>query len=162
MNVDPTQIVLQIANFLILLYVLNRFMYKPILKVLEARSKKIQEGLEAAEKSLEDQAQADDKRQQMLVKAEQESTKILDEARNQAKQTSKEIVSVARNEAKQAVEKEYKLLQAKLQEEEQKARRNIASLVTDATAAVLSGSLDAKQHKLIIKNQIKNLDKVKN
>jgi len=161
MQIDITQILLQIVNFGILLAVLTRFMYKPILKILESRSLKIQAGLEAAEKSLEEAAKADEKRQATLLKTEKQASKVLDKARVEAKHAAREIVTTAKKEAQEAVKKEYKILEARLQKEETKARKNIASLVAETTKTVLKGALSQKEQKSIIASQIKQLNKYK-
>jgi len=162
MEIDGKQIILQIINFAILLVVLKRFLYKPILQIMDARSKKIQEGLEAAEKSLEDQAKTQEKQKDILAVAEKKATAILNEARNEAKKLSKEIVSSARNEAKNSIDKEYKILTAKLDAQEQKVRGNIAKVVAQATRTVLQKSLSDSAHHKIIKTQIQNLKSLKN
>lgn len=154
MNIAIRDIILQIVNFAILLFVLTRFLYRPLLKIMEARSKKIQEGLEAAEKSLEERALAEAQKRKLLSQAEKEAADLLDAARKEAKDASREIVSTAREEAKEAVDKEYRILQAKLGEEEQKARRNIADLVTKTTATLLHTTINQKAHRQIIKEQI--------
>lgn len=157
MHIEVKDIILQIVNFSILLFVLTRFLYRPLLKIMEARSKKIQEGLEAAEKSLEERALAEAEKKKLLNQAEKEAAGLLDQARQEAKETNREIVATARQEAREAVDKEYLILESKIAEEEQKARQKIADLVTKTTEAVLQGSLNQKNHRQLIKDQIKNL-----
>jgi len=54
MEINFFQIIFQIINFTILLLLLKKFLYKPILKILKQRAQKIEEGIEAAEKSIEE------------------------------------------------------------------------------------------------------------
>lgn len=159
MKIDATQILFQIVNFGVLLFVLTKFLYRPLLKIMENRSKKIQEGLEAAEKSLEERALAEAERKKLLAAAEKEAASLIDKARLEAKATGQEIIQASRTEAREAVEKEYRILKSKLAEEEQKVRRNIANLVTKTTAAFLHQSLNQKSHRQIIKAQIEKLAK---
>lgn len=162
MKIEASQILLQIVNFAILLFVLTKFLYRPLLKIMENRSKKIQEGLEAAEKSLEEQAKAQEKKMHIITAAEKKATVLLDEARRDAQRASKDIIAAARKEARESGEKEYKILKGKIQEEENRVRQNIASLVTKTTESVLEQSLTPKAHKQIIKKQIKQLGSLKN
>ena len=162
MKIEASQILLQIVNFAILLFVLTKFLYRPLLKIMESRSKKIQEGLEAAEKSLEEQAKAQEKKMHIITAAEKKATALLDEARLDAQRASKDIIAAAKKEARESGEKEYKILKAKIQEEENRVRQNIASLVTKTTESVLQQSLTPKTHKQIIKKQIKQLGSLKN
>src|SRR3990167_6839778 len=48
-GIQPTLLFAQIVNFVIILYLLKRFFYKPILKVLDERKKKIEESLRNAD-----------------------------------------------------------------------------------------------------------------
>jgi diguanylate cyclase (GGDEF)-like protein len=57
-GVDIWKLGFQIANFLILLYLLNRFLFKPVLARLDERSAKISKGLEDAEAAARDREQA--------------------------------------------------------------------------------------------------------
>jgi len=59
-SVDVWKLGFQIINFLILLYLLNRFMFKPILARLDERSEKISKGLEDAEVAARDRELARD------------------------------------------------------------------------------------------------------
>ncbi len=161
MQIVWSQILWQIANFAILVTVLTKFLYKPILKILESRAQKIQEGLEAAERSLEEKARTEERKQQILIEAEKQAAEVLDQARLDAKSAAKDIVAAAKKEASEAVEKEYQILQTKIQGEELKIRRNIADLVAKTTATVLQGALSEKTHRQIIKSQINKLGSLK-
>lgn len=161
MQINLMQILWQIVNFVILLIILTKLVYRPILKILEERSKKIQAGLQAAEKSLEEQAKAEAKHRHLLAQAEGEAEKILDATRAEAKVTAKDIIATARREAKANADKEYQILRDKLQQEQLKVRHHLVNLVTETTAAVLRTSLTASIHKQIIKKQIQELSKIK-
>lgn len=157
MHIDVKQILLQIVNFSILMFVLNKFLYQPILKVLDARSQKIKDGLDAAEKNLEDQAKAEEKQKELLLKTQKQAGEILDQARVEAKAAAKDIVATAKAEASDAVAKEYQILKSKLQADELKVRRHLSSVIADATASVLQGALTEPAHRSLIKKQIKEL-----
>lgn len=161
MQINAMQVLLQIVNFAILVTVLTKFLYKPILKILEGRAQKIHDGLEAAEKSLEEKAKTEELKQVVLTQAQQQATEILDEARLEAKQAAKDIVSAAKQDAQEAVEKEYQILQGKIREEELKVRHNIADIVIKTTTAVLQGALNEKTQREIIKSQIEKLGALK-
>lgn len=157
MQINFLQVLLQIVNFAILVAVLTKFLYKPILKILESRAQKIQEGLEAAEKSLEEKARTQEAKAEILAEAEKEAAGILDQARLDAKSAAKDIVSAARHEAQEAVAKEYQILEGKLKDEELKIRRNLANIVAKTTATVLQGALSETTQRQIIKSQINKL-----
>ena len=161
MQINAIQIILQIVNFAVLVTVLTKFLYKPILKILEGRAQRIQEGLEAAEKSLEERAAVEEKKHEILIKTERQAAEILDQARIEAKAAAKDIVAAAKNDAQEAVEKEYQILQSKIKDEELKIRQNIAELISKTTTTVLQGALTESAHRQIINSQINKLGNLK-
>src|SRR5690349_16624195 len=79
-GVNPILLAAQIVNFLVVLFILKKLLYKPILKVLEERKKRIEESLTNAEKIQKELEETEIKRQQILDQAIEESKKIIAEA----------------------------------------------------------------------------------
>ena len=92
MEIHFDQILLQLINFGIVLFVLVKFLYKPVLKILDQRSEKIDAGLAAAEKNLEEQAKVEELKKKQLTQAEKQASKIIEEAKLEAQHLSKDIV----------------------------------------------------------------------
>ena len=68
-SVDVWKLGFQIVNFLILLYLLNRFLFKPVLARLDERGAKISQGLEDAEAAARDRELARAEREAALSEA---------------------------------------------------------------------------------------------
>src|SRR5262245_45551851 len=68
----------QIVSFCIVAFLLHRFAYKPILKVLEERRQKISEGLANAEKIKQELANAQVKAQEVITQASTQANKIIE------------------------------------------------------------------------------------
>ena len=161
MEIDFNQILLQILNFLIVLFVLKKFLYKPVLKILDERAEKINEGLNAAEKSLKAQTQIEEQKKEEIVSAQREAAKILDEARKEAENLKSDILNGAKEDASKVIEKERTVLEVRLKEQENKIKDNIGNLVAAATKSVLKEALTDDAQRQIINNQIKSLRKIK-
>jgi len=161
MEIRIGQLIFQVVNFAILLFLLNKFLYRPILRILEERAARIKEGLEAAEKSIAEKATLEEKKKKMLVDAEKQSNVILQQAQDRAKKVEKEIVAQAKKEAEKLVQKEQRLLLAKIDQDRSKLQRQVADLVVDTTQAVLEKSLTQKEQKAIINRQIAYIKNVK-
>ena len=54
MEIHWYQLLFQIINFAVLVFILKKFLYKPILTIIDQRNKKIQDSIKAAEKTLEE------------------------------------------------------------------------------------------------------------
>ncbi len=161
MQIHWYQLLFQIINFGVLIFVLNKFLYGPIVKIIDQRNKKIQDGIKAAEKNLEEKAGLDEFKKKIQLKAEKEATEILSKARKQATDQSKQIVAQSKTETQDIAQKEFENLKEKLNDEEAKMKNRIGNLVVDMTAKVLEETLtSADQHK-IVDRELKILAKAK-
>ena len=76
LGIDWRLLVAQLANFLILLFVLRRFAYKPLLKLLEERKQRIADGLANAQKAKSNLEEAEKERQEIISTAKKEHRKL--------------------------------------------------------------------------------------
>ena len=77
-----------LLNFTILLIVLTKFAYKPILKILDERSSNIKDSLELADKVREESAQQQAQLDDQLVEARKQGQSIIEDARSAAEKLS--------------------------------------------------------------------------
>lgn len=137
LGIDWRILIAQLVNFGIVLFVLYRFAYKPLLSVLEKREQTIAQSLEDA-KAIEKRVKETEERYSLiLAKAQKEAAALIEEAgkiaeqkRNAALQKAKEDVAavIADAKAKIATEKQTMLLEAKEQ---------LGDLVIKAARAVI-------------------------
>lgn len=162
LGIEPTLLLAQIINFLIIVIVLSRFLYKPILTILEKRKKEIDEGLRLTAKAREDEAKFEEKKERMLISTRKEAQDILEEARKQAKQEEKDIIATAHKEAETIVQKgKEDVVRAKI-EMEKGVRASAVELAEAMTKRLLTGILTPRdQHRLIVKH-IKDIRLMKN
>src|SRR5688572_12301567 len=83
-GIQPVLLAAQVVNFLILLLILKKFLYGPILKVLETRKKRIEESLKNASVIELRLQKTEEEKEKVLEKAALEARKILDEATKSA------------------------------------------------------------------------------
>src|SRR3989304_8718513 len=129
MEIRWYQLLFQIVNFGILIFLLNRFLYRPILKIIEDRNKKIEDSLKAAETTLKEKEKINERKKQAVAEAEKEAVKIVEAAKHQADLSGKQILSQAQEEAEAAVTKKMELLNDKLAQEEKRLESRVADLV---------------------------------
>lgn len=102
LGLDIRLLLAQIVNFTILLFILNKVLYKPLMRLLDDRSKKVNESLKKSEE-IEDK----------LNSIEEKEKKILNEAQMKAKKEKDELISLAN------LEKEKIISDAKLASEKE-------------------------------------------
>ena len=92
------QLIAQIVGFLVLLFILSKLLYKPLLKVIDERSAKIKESLEAAESAKEQAAASQEQMQEDIRKAREEGQQMIAQARDVAARFRDEEMAKARDE----------------------------------------------------------------
>lgn len=142
-GVNPVLIGAQIVNFLIILYLLKRFMYKPILQVLKNRENTIREGLKKAEEAQLLMEKTKEEERKILKKASENASKILEEAKAHAEEIGKEAEKRAAiqtekmiQDAQEHIERDTKMAQEMLAKHVSTLavgilKRSIASLLTE-------------------------------
>jgi F-type H+-transporting ATPase subunit b len=161
LGIDPKLLLAQIVNFAIIIVVLSKFLYKPILSMLEKRKKEIEEGLKLTTKMREEEEKSQQKKQKMLETARKEAQVIIDEARKQAKEEEKEIVAQAHKEAEAILTKGKADVEAARVTMEKGLQATAVELAVSMAERLLTGVLSAdEKHKLIGKH-IKELESMK-
>lgn len=161
LGIEPTLLLAQIVNFAIVVAVLSKLLYRPILTMLEKRKKEIEEGVRLTTKAREDEVKLEEKKERMLAMARKEAQEILEEARKQAKLEEHDIIASAHKDV-EALMVKAKEDTARMREEMEKSVRDSAVELAVAMAKkLLTGVLSsADQHKLIAK-QVKDIGSMK-
>lgn len=85
----------QIINFFILMYAFNRWLKKPLMKLIDARKEKIAEEFSEAQKNKDEATQKNKEASQILKSAKDEATKIIQIAEKKAEERKENILSEA-------------------------------------------------------------------
>lgn len=157
MEIDIKQVLLQILNFGILIVVLNKFLYKPILNMLKTRENKINDGLKAADKNLKTEADLDKQIKSEVAKARKEAANILTDAKEDAKKQVSSIKAEAKKEAKKESLKHEKKMQEAFEQKEKELEKKLAKLVIATTENSLKDVLSKKDIEKITKATVTNL-----
>lgn len=155
LGIDWKLIIAQVINFLILLFVLRKFLYQPVLKMMEERQAKITKGLadaaEAEKKLLTSEAES----KKIEEKAYAEAEKLIKTAQQEASRSAEEIKAKAEKQAASAVAEgkaEASLLKEKAFGE---AKKEISTLVLMAVEKVVGGELGQSQHRQLAESLVK-------
>ncbi len=155
LGVDGKAFLIQLITFLLALWVLKRFAFKPILKVLTERRELIEDGVRLGEEMQKEQA-----------KLEQTIDKELHEARKQAdgiiagaEQTGRQIAAEAEQKAQKKADGIIKQAESRIEQESARARqkleKEIVSLVAEATEAIIDEKVDAQKDAKLINKALK-------
>lgn len=93
----------QLVNFAILFFLLKRFLYKPILEMLEKRRVEIEKGLAEAKRAAEEGKKLDEERALMLLQTKNETKVLLDNAVQTSAKIKEEMLKEAEAKAKETI-----------------------------------------------------------
>lgn len=123
-------------SFLIVCFMLQKFAYKPIVTVLEARREKIAEGLRNAEKIKTELADAEKKKADILAQANAEATRMIEEARAGAAVVAQRKTQQATAEAEQIIANAHQATELEHARMLAELKREVGRLVIDTTSKV--------------------------
>jgi F-type H+-transporting ATPase subunit b len=147
----------QIVSFCIVAFLLQKFAYKPVLAVLEARRQKIAEGLANAEKIKQQLTESEARYAEILAKANVEAQKLIDDARAAAKTVQDRETQRAIGEAEQIIVKAREATKAERDRELATLKKEIARLVIDTTSKVTGKVLNSDDQRRISEDAAREL-----
>ena len=141
LGISWPKLIAQTVNFGIILFILWKFAYRPVLKMLEERRQRVAEAMANAERAKADLAKAEGARQEIINQANAQATKLIEEARAAAarvqEQETQKAIAAAKDivdKARQATEAEHARMLADL-------RREVGRLVVATTGRVVGKAL---------------------
>ena len=145
MQINIWQILFQAFNFGVILFVLNKFMYKPIMDVLENRAKKINDGLAAADQNIKAQSESEKSQKEMLAKARKDGNAIIKSAEDEGKLKAGEIITLARASAKAEATRILASAESEKQAALKAVEKTASKLAIVMAKKALSDTLTAKE-----------------
>ena len=139
-----------IINFIIILWVLSRFAWNPIMNVLDQRRQRIQDSLAEAERVRQEAASERAQYQQQLAEERQRTASELARAAQQGQQVREEIIGAAERERESILATARREADGLREQAVADARRQIVDLAILAAQRVVGGSMDeARQRQLV-------------
>ncbi|MPL68972.1 ATP synthase subunit b, sodium ion specific [bioreactor metagenome] len=151
-------LIAQIINFLILVAILTKVAYKPLMKALQERQERIAASIDQADRDKEAAEQLKREYQEQLAMARAEAQAIVEKATRLAEQTKDEIVAAARaehakllKEAQVEIDRERQLALSEL-------RGEVVALSMAAASKIIEKNLDSETNSKLVTDFINRLD----
>jgi len=103
-GLDPVHFAAQVVNFLIIVWVINHFLLRPLMANMKARREKIAQGLADADKARAALADAARERDRILQEASTEAFRLLQNARDEAERLRAAALERAGHDAERMIE----------------------------------------------------------
>ena len=160
MNLVWQQVLTQIVGFLIVLWVLKRFAWKPILTLLEERRQRIKSEFEAA-------AQKKEEANQLLASYEAKLKEIdalarakITEAVSEAQRLAAEIKEEARKEGRELVVRSQAEIAREIAKAKVQLKEDMVAISLTATEKIISQKLDEPGHRRLVDEYLSRIERV--
>ena len=152
--VDPYWILVSIVQFLILYWLLRRFLWGPVTRTLEDRAHRIREGLDLAETAKRERERMKHEVEQLLAQARREAAAIAERTTKAAEAAAADIKAQAKTEADRIREKGRGDAQHLHEQALAQLRKEAASMVVFAASRILGREISPEQHRALIERSL--------
>jgi len=152
-SVDKSLIV-QVINFLILLFILKRLLYKPFLAKMEERSSTIQKALDEAKEARATAARQQEENEARLREAYAEAAAVREQALKEAAEESRKHVEAAQAQARKMVEDTKAQLDSEVRRAREELRREVGDLAVAVAEKLVRKSLRDEDQRRIVADAI--------
>ena len=155
LGISLKEFIFYLINFLILMGVLTRFLYKPFLNMLATRKQSIKDALDNAEFT---NRRADEKMEQYskrISKVEEESREIIRTAKIKADAQARDIIEDARKEAGDIIAKAEKTIEKEKEKAMEEMKQEIAVLAVMAAEKIVEREIQRAGQEAIVEEVIR-------
>lgn len=150
LGINLPTLLAQIINFIILFGLLYLVAYKPLMRMLDARSRKIKESMEQTEYIKQQAAHAEEEVKKQLEAAGKEGQEVIARAVRTGEDVRQQTQQEARQEAEALIVRARMEIQQERDEAIDELRREFADLTILAAGRIIDRSLDKKAHRQLI------------
>jgi len=157
-KVTPGLMIWTILAFLITLFVLRRYAFGPIQKMIDERRERIRRSLEEAEEARAEARRLLEEHRSLIGQARSEAEGILADARRVAEAQRERVKEETEADRHRRLEETRRQIEAETQRALDAIRNEVAVLTIEATAKVTGKVLDREDHKRLIEDAVRELD----
>ncbi len=141
--------------FGVLVFVLGKFGWAPIIKALDNRRNKIKEDMEAAEANRKKSEEILAQQKEQLSKARSEADQFIAKAKTEAEEVKAEIEKKANAEAANIIDKAKEAVEIAKTKALEDIKSEIGNISVDIASKLIGKALSAKDHEELILNSLK-------
>jgi F-type H+-transporting ATPase subunit b len=155
LGIDSKALIIQLITFLLAFWVLKRYAFGPIIKIMNQRRQTIEQGVKLGEQMAREKAELEAKVEQQLHEARQQADGIIAAAQD----TSRQIVQESEQKARDKAAAIIKEAEARINQDTSRARqaleKELVGLVSETTEAIIEEKLDAKKDVELIERTLR-------
>jgi F-type H+-transporting ATPase subunit b len=154
LSIEPGLLIWTIITFVILLIVLRKIAWTPLLSALEQRESTIRNSLDEAQRVRQESEQLLAENRRILANANRESARILEQGREEAERLRTSITEQARTEAQRMIDEARREIVRERQLAVQELKRTAADLALVAAGKLLRTAVTDEAHRRLVTEAI--------
>ncbi|MDP8227692.1 MAG: F0F1 ATP synthase subunit B [Candidatus Celaenobacter polaris] len=153
-NIDYT-LILVIVNFIILLIILKKLLYKPLMDYIQKRESQIRNDLKSAKKHKDKSEKILEEQKKLLRKAKEEARDIRDEATKSAKIQGEQILHDAAEQRDIIIQEAQEMIDVEVNKAKESIQSQIGDFVVELTDKIIGKKLTEDEDIKLINDMIK-------
>lgn len=147
----------QLINFLLVLLVLWKWVYQPIVKLLDQRTQRVEKSMRQADEIEQRMASVEQEQKLVVGQAKAEAVVILEQAKAEAETRKKELLANAKQEVQKVIAQGKEQLQAEKQNMVREAKAELVELAVASAKKILEDAVDEKRSRKLAEDTIAHL-----
>ncbi|MDD5916202.1 MAG: F0F1 ATP synthase subunit B [Clostridiales bacterium] len=156
-SIDPWHIAASVLNLIILFFIVKRFLYKPVVKILNERNQQVRDIYSDAEKARADAEHDKAEYSAALASAHEKSAEIVRAASEEARKSGEEIIAGAKTEADRLRRKADEDIANERRKAVSELKGEIGSLSVELAGKVIDREINPEDHKRLVDDFIDGL-----
>jgi len=156
-QLDPGLFIWTIVTFLILCFVLAKFAWKPLLQALENRENDIRSSIEDAQKARSELEHLNEESEKIIAEARSEAQEIRSEAKTSAEKIKVDIRSQAEEDGKKLMDEAHAQIQVEKDKAISEIRQEVVALTMSVAERVIGKNLSMEDNQKLIESSIQDL-----
>jgi F-type H+-transporting ATPase subunit b len=161
LGLNPVALLWQLVGFGLLIFLLYRLLYRPVLRMLDERADRVRKGMEDAAKAREMAERAQEEFEKQIVEARKEGQEIVSQAGQMGEKVRQDILAQARQEAEQLIEKERARMAQERDQAIAELRAEVADLSIKVAERIIGASLDEEAQRKLVKEYLSEIGDMK-
>jgi len=155
---DPGLFIWTILTFLVLLALLAKFAWRPLLQALESRQQAIKKSLDDAELAKQELARLQRESEKIIEQARVEAETILTRTRSDAERLREDLKAKAKEEADSMIRRAEQQIQLQTRQALQEIRHEVADIGVTIASKLLERNLDKQDNDRLIRETLQQIE----
>jgi F-type H+-transporting ATPase subunit b len=159
LSIDPAIVFLQIVAFVILFLLLRRYLFGPLLGLMQQREKELSDALDAGKRAKAELTRTEEERARVIADAREEGRQQVRQAVQEGEQARERLLQEAREEAQEVRQRAKESVELEREEAMFELRRQVVDLALLAASRAVLSRLDEEKHRQVIDEFIAGMER---